>query len=144
MALQQELLKNVYWAFYQKFDSQEEFEEALIEYNDTPTRRLPQLDKIVLPVPKVVIQYLWVPMMDEEDTVDEDEDRQYVIETDNPGGFTVGEFMYLINQGACTPQNNSEYDLSDQDHHFFEGLEYLTADDPDYPGLPVYYMILGS
>ncbi len=144
MSLPQELLSNVYWAFYQPFDTQEAFEEALIEYNDTPTRRLPALDKIVLPIQSVAIQYLREFFIDEEDSEDDDEDRQFKLTTDNAAGFTLGELMYKINQAACTPQEGSQYDVSDQDAHFFEGLEYLTDDDPDYPGVPVYYMILGS
>ncbi|ARN77802.1 hypothetical protein BST97_07200 [Nonlabens spongiae] len=160
MDLPKELLQNVYWAFYQKFETQEEFEAALIKYNDIPSKRLPPLDRIMLPVQKVVIQYPWVSLDEEEDEDDDidwdsladddprweidEEDKQFVIDTINPAGFTLGELMYKINQGACTPMNGSSYDLSDQDHHFFEGLEFLTDDDPDFPGVPVYYMILGS
>jgi hypothetical protein len=144
MTLPQELLSTVYWAFYERFDTQEQFQAALLEYNDPVFRKLPPLDRIALPVQKVVIQYLWIPMIDEDDSEDDDEDRQFVIETDHPAGFTVIELMYKINQGACTPLKGSQYDASDQDAHFFEGLEFLTDDDPDHPGIPVYYMILGS
>ncbi|MGB5981098.1 MAG: hypothetical protein WBG46_03035 [Nonlabens sp.] len=144
MNLPKELLNDLYWAFYQKFESQEEFQEELIKYNDVPSRRLPPLDRIAIPVQKVVIQYLWIPMVDEEDSEEDDEDRQFVITTENPIGFTIVELMFRINQGACTSTKGSNYDVSDQDHHFFEGLEYLTDDDPDFPNVPVYYMILGS
>ena len=82
MTLPQELLSNVYWAFYERFDTQEDFQAALLEYNDPVFRKLPPLDSIALPAQKVVIQYLWIPMMDEDDSEEDEEDRQFIIETD--------------------------------------------------------------
>lgn len=146
-----ELLKDLYWSFRERYTDQSSFEEALTAYNARLLEPVSKLDEIVFPEQKMVIQHLWIPFIDEEDEEDEDfdedfeedeEDRYFLIETENKNGFTLGELMYKINNTGIT--DGEEYDLSDQDAHFFEGLEYLTDDDPDYPQTKVYYMILGS
>ena len=137
MSTPNELLKDLYWSFRERFPDKASFEAELTHYNTRLLKPAPQMDKIVFPEQKIVIQYHWTPFEDEED-----EDKQILLETDNPEGFTLGELMFKINNTGITEEE--EYDLSDQDAHFFEGLEYLTDDDPDYPQTKVYYMILGS
>ena len=137
MSIPKELLKDLYWSFRARFADKASFEEELMHYN-ARLSKYPQLDKIVFPEQKIVIQYQWIPFDDEND-----EDRYIFLETENAKGFTLSELMFKINNTAIT-ENENDFDLSDQDAHFFEGLEYVTDDDPEYPQTKVYFMILGS
>jgi hypothetical protein len=141
MTTPKELLKDLYWSFIERYADQESFEAELTAYNTRLLKPAPKLNKIVFSEKRMVIQHLWIPFIGE-DFEEDQEDKYFVIETENENGFTLGELMYKINNTGIT--QGDEYDLSDQDYHFFEGLEYLTDDDPDYPQTKVYYMILGS
>uniref|UniRef100_UPI004049CBA5 hypothetical protein n=1 Tax=Flavobacterium sp. TaxID=239 RepID=UPI004049CBA5 len=137
-----EILKELYWSFYQTFSDKEEFEKELIEYNTRLLKPKPQLNRIIYPENKIVIQFMVYQDSDDNES-DYDEERQIFLETNNINGFTLSELMYQINNKVV--ENGEEnIDISEQDAVFFEGLEYLTDDDPDYPQTKVYYMILGS
>ncbi len=136
-----ELLKDLYWSFRERYADQQSFEADLTEYNTRLLKPAPKLNEIVFPEQKMAIQHLWIPFIDE-DFEEDEEDKYFLIETENEEGFTLGELMYKINNTGIT--EGKDYDLSDQDAHFFEGLEYLTDDDPKFPQTKVYYMILGS
>ncbi len=138
MSTPKELLKELYWSFREHYQDQQSFENDLTTYNTRLSKPAPKLDEIVFSEQKIVIQYLFL----EDDFIEDEEDKQILIETDNPNGFTLSDLMYKINNTVVTEDDS--FDLSDQDAHFFEGLEYLTDDDPDYPQTKVYYMILGS
>jgi hypothetical protein len=132
--MSQDILTNLYWAFFQVFSDKDSFNEELVIYNTRILKPKPQLDKIVIKEQKVVIQFM-IFIADDEDEVD----QQILLETTNSAGFTLSELMYQINNKVI-----SEYKLNEQDSVFFEGLEYLTDDEPNYPQTKVYYMILGS
>lgn len=141
MSTPKELLKDLYWSFRERYADQSSFEADLTAYNTRLLKPAPKLDEIVFPEQKMVIQHLWIPFIDE-DFEEDEEDKYFLIETENENGFTLGELMYKINNTGIT--EDKDYDLSDQDAHFFEGLEYLTDDDPEFPQTKVYFMILGS
>lgn len=141
MSTPKELLKELYWSFRERYQDQQSFENDLTTYNTRLLKPAPNLDEIIFSEQKIVIQYLWIPFIGE-DFIEDEEDKQILLETENENGFTLSELMFKINNTAIT--EDERYDLSDQDAHFFEGLEYLTDDDPDYPQTKVYYMILGS
>lgn len=142
MSAPSELLLDLYWSFHQKYDTQESFNKELTEYNTRLLKPKPKLDKIVFPEQKVVIQFMAYQNIDDEDE-DYDDERQILLETNNSKGFTLAELMYKINQ-KVVENTEDNIDISEQDACFFEGLEYLTDDDPDFPQVKVYYMILGS
>lgn len=133
-----EILKELYWSFHLAYPNQNEFNKELTEYNTRLLKPKPKLDKIVFSEKKIVIQFLAYQEIDDNNS-DYDEEKQILIETDNPKGFTLSELMYKINNKII-----NDYNIDEQDAVFFEGLEYLTDDDPDYPQTKVYFMILGS
>lgn len=137
-----EILKELYWSFYQVFSDKEKFEKELIEYNTRLLKPKPKLDRIIYPENKIVIQFMVYQDSDDNES-DYDEERQILLETNDISGFTISELMYQINNKVVENEEDN-IDISDQDAVFFEGLEYLTDDDPDYPQTKVYYMILGS
>lgn len=137
-----EILKELYWSFYQVFSDKEKFEKELIEYNTRLLKPKPKLDRIIYPENKIVIQFMIYQDSDDNES-DYDEERQILLETNNISGFTISELMFQINNKVVENEEDN-IDISNQDAVFFEGLEYLTDDDPDYPQTNVYYMILGS
>lgn len=142
MSAPSELLLDLYWSFHQKYDTQESFNKELTEYNTRLLKPKPKLDKIVFPEQKIVIQFMAYQDIDDEDE-DYDDEKQILLETTNAKGFTLSELMYKINNKVVENEEDN-IDISEQDACFFEGLEYLTDDDPDFPQTKVYYMILGS
>jgi len=143
MSAPQKIADKVYWSFFEYYDTKEEFEKDFIAYNkemaefSSSSKKIPfELDDIVFDEQKMVVQFI---LRDER----EQYDKQILLETTNPEGFTMSEMMYQINNKTIK-DNEEGYDLSEQDMHFFEGLEYLTDDDPDYPQTKVYFMVLGS
>lgn len=142
MSTPTELLMDLYWSFHSRYESQETFDKELTEYNTRLLKPKPKLDKMVFSESKIVIQFMAYQDLDDNDPDYEDE-RQILIETTNPKGFTLGELMFKINN-KVVENKDENIDISEQDAVFFEGLEYLTDDDPDFPQTKVYYMILGS
>ncbi|MBC8884054.1 hypothetical protein H9X57_14080 [Flavobacterium piscinae] len=100
------------------------------------------MDRIIYPENKIVIQFMVYQDSDDNES-DYDEERQILLETNNISGFTISELMFQINNKVVENEEDN-IDISEQDAVFFEGLEYLTDDDPDYTQTKVYYMILGS
>ena len=142
MATPKTLLTELYWSFFQRFENQQEFEAELITYNTRLLKAKPKLEKIVFPEPKIVIQFLNYQDAEDDDP-DYDEEQQILLETNNPKGFTLSELMFKINNSVVENEEEN-IDISEQDSVFFEGLEYLTDDDPNFPQTKVYFMILGS
>lgn len=136
------MLKDLYWSFFKKFDDKTEFEKELTEYNTRLLKPKPKLDKIVFQESKIVIQFL-AQQDEEDDNEDYEEEQQILLETTNPQGFTLSELMYQINNQVIENETLG-IDISEQDACFFEGLEYLGDEDPDYPQVKVYFMLLGS
>lgn len=142
MDIPKQLLTELYWSFHLKYADQESFNEALTVYNTRLLKRKPALKKIVFPEKKIVIQFNAYEDANSNNK-DYDEENQILIETENNKGFTLGELMFKINNQVV--ENTAlNIDISEQDACFFEGLEYLTDDDPDFPQTKVYFMILGS
>jgi len=141
MSRPKQMLKDVYWCFYQTFATQGEFTKALRKYHKDILQKTPKLTDIVFGEQKIIIQFLLNPSEAQENT-NYQEDRQIEITTENPLGFTTSNLLYKINNAVI--ENEEGYNLSEEDMHFFEGLQYLTDDDPEYPQTKVYFMILGS
>ncbi len=141
MPTSKQLMKDVYWSFYQTFLTQGEFTKALRKYHKDILQKTPKLTNIVFGEQKIVIQFL-LNLTTEQENTDYQEDKQVEIIATNPRGFTTSELLYKINNAVI--ENEKGFNLAEEDAHFFEGLQYLTNDDPEYPQTKVYFMILGS
>ena len=141
MPTPKQMLREVYWSFYQTFASRNEFTKALRKYHKDILQKTPNLTNIVFNEQEIVIQFLLNPT-DQQENADYQEDRQLKITTQNPQGFKTSELLYKINNAVI--ENDKGFNLAEEDAHFFEGLQYLTDDDPAYPQTKVYFMILGS
>lgn len=142
MATPVSMLKDLYWSFFQKFDNKTEFEKELTDYNTRLLKSKPKLDQIIFPETKIVIQFNYAQDMDDEDE-DYEEERQVLLETTNTQGFTLSELMFELNN-QIVENEDLGIDVSEQDACFFEGFEYLGDEDPDYPQVKVFFMLLGS
>ena len=142
MATPISMLKDLYWSFFQKFDNQTDFEKELVAYNANIRKPKPKLNDIVFSETKIVVQFNYAQDADDEDE-EYEEERQILLETSNALGFTLSELMYMVNNKVVENEADG-IDVSEQDACFFEGFEYLGDEDPDYPQIKVYFMILGS
>lgn len=138
MEFPSELFKEVYWTFYEPvFGDQNTFRDHLKAYHKSIgyKGKLPpiQWEEICIDFPKVVLQYVIFP--DHEDG--EISEPQILIEADNGKNFKAKELLFKMHNALCEI-------LKDEDHHFFEGLTFSTIEDPDYEGVPVYFVDLGS
>jgi hypothetical protein len=142
------MLDDLSWSFTEIFDDRAQFEAELAERNSLEES---DLETIVFPEQQISILFLLKEDLEDMDDDDEDEDeededdgeeeRQILLKTENPNGFTLGELMYLIHTRVV--ENFEEnIDLSVQDACFFEGLTYLSVDEND--GSKIYHMTLGS
>jgi hypothetical protein len=130
-----ELLKDIYWAFSNgQYANQNEFETAIKTYHkEIVGGGLPvNLNTVLFESPKLVIQY---DMYNEEE---EDYDElQELLVAENGNNFTAGELLYKIHKHIGSK-------LEDDDNCYFEGLLFATIEDPDYPDIPVYFLITGT
>lgn len=135
MSYPQELFRDVYWAFREPtFDVVNEFVSELKDYHKEITGGTLSLkfDEVVLSVPEVVIQY--VKYSNDKGDIDE---PQVKLTADNNKDFTTKELLFKIH-------NLVGINLFEDDNCFFEGLSYSTDDDPDFPGIPVYFLDTGT
>lgn len=131
----QQLLKNLFWNFNQdKFSSQQDFENDLINYNELISKEKENVDlsEIILNCPKIVVQYSY---WDEEE--DDDIELDFLVEANNASNFTTGELLFKIHNEFCKS-------LANDDHIFFEGLELWKEGHPDFSGVPFYFLLQGS
>ena len=139
MEYKKELLRDVYWSFaLEQHSKQAAFEAALLAYHDEISgKKLPfKMNEIVLPFPEVVIQYLvWEEQEDDDD--DDFSEPQIKLIADDKKGFTFGEILYKIHSSIGEI-------LAEGESYFFEGLTFAIDDDPDFPGIPVYFLEQGS
>jgi len=135
MQYPKELLRNIYWSFnYGPVENRQKFEEAVKTYHyKVSGQEFPfDLNEEILPFAKVVIQYM---KYDEEE---EDWDEpQILLEAENGKSFTAGELLYKIHQTAGKA-------LEGDDNVYFEGISFATDQDPDFPGIPVYFLDTGT
>jgi len=135
MEYQNEILQNIFWNFNeQEFPSIENFRIALKDYNEKISGKKfsEDLDKPVLKTDKVAIQYeYWDKNI--EDIIEPD----FLLVADNGEFFTIAELLFKI--------HNHVYEkLKNDDHHFFEGLQLWTGENPNYPDIPLYFLQQGS
>ncbi|MEI3790883.1 MULTISPECIES: hypothetical protein [unclassified Chryseobacterium] len=135
MEFQNQILQSILWNFTeQKFSDIENFRIALKDYNEkiTDEKFLENLDKPILKINKVAIQYeYWDENI--EDIIEPD----FLLNADNGQFFTTAELLFKIH-------NQVHEKLKDDDHHFFEGLELWTGENPNYPDTPLYFLQQGS
>ncbi len=131
----QELLRDIYWSFANgTFSSQKKFLKELKKYyKEIAGNEIPlDLDKVIYPYPKMVIQYMKYNYADE----DWDE-PQVLLRSEEEKGFTAGELLYKIH-------NTIGKHLATEDNCYFEGLTFGTDQDPDYPDTAVYFLDTGT
>jgi hypothetical protein len=135
MDYQNTILQNILWNFTeQKFSGIENFRIALKDYNEKITCKnfLENLDKPILQTDKVAIQYeYWDKSI--EDIIEPD----FLLTANNGEFFTADELLFKIH-------NYVHEKLKEDDHHFFEGLELWTGENPNYPHIPLYFLQQGS
>ncbi len=134
------LLNNIYWVFDEKHNDLLEFSADLKAYHKAVSfSKLPvNPTDIILAKQSVIIQFALPPMDDD----DEQDDIQIKLDADQTSGFKAGELLFKINNAIIDHPDG--FSIADYDKQFFEGLQYFTDDDPDFIGIPVYFMILGS
>lgn len=140
MRCPEELLMDVYWSFHEdQYTNQDEFNAAFLEYSEALDDEVTDLNAVCFEYPKLVLVYDSF----EDDFEDEDMDgddfvsNTVLIEAENGKSFTTAQLLYKIHKTVGVL-------VEDEDAHFFEGLNFITDEDEDYPGLPVYYLNLGS
>lgn len=135
MEFQSQILQNILWNFNeQEFSSIENFRIALQDYNEkiAGERISENLDKSILRTNKIAVQYeYWDENI--EDTIEPD----FLLHADNGEFFTSIELLFKIH-------NYVSEKLRKDDHHFFEGLELWTGENPNYPDIPLYFLQQGS
>jgi len=130
------LLEDIRWSFFfDPFDTQEEFEAELTDYyREVFEKNVPiKFNKKIFDHSEIAVQYMIYP----EDEDDEEKEISFKLTANNDKYFTFGELLYKIHNRVCA-------DLEHEDNHFFEGLQYAGDDDPDYPQVPFYFLLLGS
>jgi len=123
------LLASVAWSFSgEPFLSRTEFDAELTEYQaDIMKNPSWNSSELALLAPEVVVQY------DEWDEGDGQEGAEVTLRADDGKGFSTGELMFKVHNAFVRQ-------LSDRDHHFFEGFLFSAARE----GVPVYQVHLGS
>ncbi len=140
MRYPEELLMDVYWSFNEdQYPKQDEFNAAFLEYSEALDNEVEDINAICFEHPKLVIVYdsFEDDFEDEDMDGDDFESNTVLLEAGNGKSFTTAELLYKIHQAIGVL-------LEDEDAHFFEGLNFITDEDEDYPGLPIYYLNLGS
>jgi len=138
MELPNELFKEVYWTFFEPvFENQNAFRDRLKEYHKGLgyKGKLPPIkwEEVCLESPKLVLQYVLFPKTEDEEITE----PQILIEADNGKNFKPKELLFKMHNALVEV-------LKDEDYHFFEGLTFSTLEDPDYEGIPLYFVDLGS
>ncbi len=133
MEYPKQILAEVSWSFgLGQFDSKALFLNELKEYNDDVGNDDLDMDQIVLTSARVII------LFEVEDEGEENTGhRTASIEAENGANFTLGELMYRLNKDIGEK-------IEDTDSRFFEGLLFLTDEDPDFNYAPAYYLNTGS
>lgn len=129
------LMKDILWNFGNgQYFFQQEFVNALIRYNqDIKSDEVYiDTDSIILKSPKVVIQYSY---WDEEKG--DITEPSFLLNADNGKFFTQGELLYKVN-------NEVHQKLKEEDHKFFEGFSLWEGENPNYPDIPLYFLLQGS
>ena len=134
MEFSKKLFFNTYWAFNRdQYSDESTFITELSSYHEQISGSGLPFDKneIVLSSAQLVLQYVIYP---------EDGDPlepQFVLHSNDQNGFTAAEILFKA--------NNYLYDkLKEEDHVYFEGLLFATDSDPEYDGIPVYFVLLGN
>jgi hypothetical protein len=125
-----ELLGDVPWSFTDPpFPSREAFVQAVADYyRELEWESEWRPDEVVLRSPRVrVIVEYW----------DDPGELEAELTADGEKGFTAGELLFKIHN-AFAPQ------LSEGDHHFFEGLELVETHNANPNEPPVYEVMTGS
>lgn len=129
-----ELMGDVRWNFNEdRFVDEVAFVVALREYNELIKGKFTfDPDAPVLDSPSVMIQYeYWVG--DEDDSVEDTVD----LEADNGRSFRQVELLFKVHNAICTR-------VAEGDHTFFEGFSRSSWESSRRPGVPLYFVTLGS
>ena len=127
-----ELMSGIYWGFFGgKYNSYEEFIQAVAEYNHELRGRKWNPEEVILDSVCVTIQYSYWDY-DVEDEIEE----AFDLKADNEAGFSAGELFYKVH-------NRVVENLENETHHFFEG--FLLGKREYYKNLnkPVYFINQG-
>ncbi|MGB5981094.1 MAG: hypothetical protein WBG46_03015 [Nonlabens sp.] len=140
MEYPKQILYDIYWVFDEKHEDLTDFNADLKAYHKAVSFSKLPIDPraTILETEKIVIQFALPP----EDEDDDEDDIQTLIEADSPEGFKAGELLFKINN--IMMDHPKGFSIADYDRQFFEGLQFFTDDDPDFMGVPVYFLNLGS
>jgi len=117
------VMPDLAWSFIgNTYSSRAEFERELREaQHGAPL----EPGELVLLVPEVCVRY---ELQD-----DEGSQEEVTLRADDGFAFSVGELMFKLHNAVVAK-------LSEQDHHFFEGLRPIKGNDKP----PIYSLWLGS
>lgn len=129
-----ELMPDVRWNFNEEpFADEAAFVEALRAYHRSIKGRFGLAPHaVVLDSPSVTVQYdYWIGDEDDhrEDTVD--------LEADDGSSFRRAELLFKVHNAICAR-------VAEGDHTFFEGFSRAAWESPSRPGVPLYFVVLGS
>lgn len=139
MSYTPELFRNVYWTFAdQAYGDPDAFMNALRAYHASfdLNGNEPDIDwdAVCLESASVVFQYAIFPKTEDEDI----EEKFERVDSDNGESFTAKELLFKMHNLI-----GYKY-LADEDNHFFEGLTYMQDQDPEFEGIPIYFVDAGS
>ena len=135
MQYPQRLMNDVLWNFKDKaYSSLPEFIIALMVYNENIFGEDFEFDtnENVLETSKVVIQYTYW-----DDEKEDDMEPDFLLKADNGQFFTRGELLF-------NTHHQVREKLQDQDNSFFEGFLLWEGENPNNPGVPLYFVMQGS
>jgi len=127
-------MQNILWSFSKpQYDTVEAFSKDLTTYNEEITGENFDIElyRPILHSAKVVIQYMYF------DNQGEETEPNFVLEADNKTLFTIEELVFKTHNKVCK-------DLKDSDNIFFEGFLLWEGENPNYPDLPLYFLLQGS
>ncbi len=128
------IMQNILWSFSKpQYETVEKFSKDLIAYNEKITGEHFDIElyKPILFSSKVVIQYMYF------DDEGEEIEPNFLLGADNNINFTIEELLFKVH-------NKIHKDLKDADNIFFEGFLLWEGENPNYPDLPLYFLLQGS
>jgi len=128
------IIQSIPWNFKNDaYDSMEEFSKDLVAYTEKVTDEDFDIElyKPILYSNKVVIQYMYY------DKEGEEIEPDFLLEASNSTFFTIEELLFKVHNKVCEK-------LKEADNSYFEGFLLWEGENPNYPDLPLYFLLQGS
>ncbi len=128
------IMKGILWSFNKKYTTMHDFIKDLLKYNKSILDEHFHFDfnRKVIDFSEVIIQYNY---WDKE--INDLLEPDFELKADNNNFFTQGELLYKVN-------NIVSEKLSEMDNKFFEGFQLYRGVNPNYPNIPLYFLLQGS